>query len=87
MGSRVALPIGVPVWQHVRPDSRELQQLAYEGEPLAVHSLEPAWSSFLVHRDGIPHARRGPALTLRRIDGNAADLLVVFSSDVGTGGQ
>jgi hypothetical protein len=87
MGSRVALPSGVPVWRHVSADGRELEELAYEGESLTVHSLEPAGASFLVHRDGEPHARRGPAMTLRRTDGNAAELLVVFSSDIGSGGQ
>jgi hypothetical protein len=87
MGSRVALPEGVRIWRHVSPGGRELRELAYQGESLTVHSLEPAGASFLVHRDGVPHARRGPALTLRRTDGDAAELLVVFSSDVGPGGQ
>jgi hypothetical protein len=87
LGAQVALPVGVPIWAHLSPDSRELQARAYQGEPLTVHALEPAGASFLVHQDGMAHVRRGPALTLRLTDGDAAQLLVVFSGDVPAVGQ
>lgn len=87
LGARVTLPVGVPVWEHLSPDSRELKAQSYQGESLTVHALEPAGASFLVHQDGLAHVRRGPALTLRLTDDDAAQLLVVFSGDVPAAGE
>lgn len=81
LGSPVSLPAEVPVWQHVDRGGRELQPAPYDGGVLIVHNTEPAGSSFLVYGDdGAPHARRGPALTLRRPGDDV--LLVVFASDL-----
>jgi hypothetical protein len=85
VGSLITLPDHVPVWHHVHRSSRELQRVDYDGSALVVHNVEPAGSSFLVHDEaGLPHSRRGPALTLHRPDDTGHDdLLVVFSSDLG----
>ena len=83
LGHELRLPQSVPLWRHVTRDGRELQPVPHHGERLVVHGFEPSGASFLVHRDGEPHVRRGPALTLRRVAGPAEELLVVFSDDVG----